>query len=112
MVVDFSVDKAVDCDIRFVSYIGEYPNLCQGILLLLINDKIVTFGDGCMFPAFWESGGENIYDDEGHCTYTYKGSWLIDKSALPRKYRKYVHTIDKIFNDNVPKGCCGGCADF
>ena len=31
-------------NIEFVSYTGEYPNLCNGILTLKIDNKIVKFG--------------------------------------------------------------------
>lgn len=46
--------------IEFVSYTGRYPNLCSGVLTLLINGKEVTFGPewkGAEFPTFWASGG-------------------------------------------------------
>ena len=39
----------------------------------------------------------------------YRGKWQIDVEEIPEEYRKYASEIDKVFNDNVPYGCCGGC---
>lgn len=46
---------------------------------------------------FCDSG--NIYSDE----------WIICIDDLPEKYRKYAFEIDRVFNEHVPHGCCGGC---
>lgn len=29
--------------------------------------------------------------------------------VVPNKYKKYVADIDRVFNENVEFGCCGGC---
>lgn len=101
--------------VKFVSYTGRYPNLCRGVLTLLIEGKEVRFGHDYSIPnswkkdgnydAFWSSGGGL---DGNYCAY--KGEWEIDAEKLPEEYKKYATEIDEIFNNEVPYGCCGGCA--
>ena len=55
------------------------------------------------YPKFWSSGG--VCNSESCST----NEWEIDVRELPEIYRKYAAEIDRIFNDNVPHGCCGGC---
>ena len=105
--------------VEFVSYTGEYPNLCRGVLTLCIDGEEVRFGhdygvfeswktDG-NYDAFWVTGGEcgfyNGWSDE----YVNYGEWIVDKDELPAKYKKYINEIEEVFNANVPYGCCGGC---
>lgn len=86
--------------VEFVSYSGEWPNLCSGDLIVKIDGEEVNIGrclssgGGCYFSSDWEE----------HVT---KGAWEIDK--LPEAYEKYRKEIEKIANENVPWGCCGGC---
>lgn len=97
------------CPVEFVKYTEEYPNLCHGALTLKIEGRTVTFGSLYLDPSkydyrpFWRTGGhcgmDNIKESE----------WIADESQLPDEYKKYALYIDKIFNDNVPHGCCGGC---
>lgn len=101
--------------VRFVSYTGRFPNLCGGILTLLIEGKEVRFGHNYLiadswktdgnYSPFWRSGGEL---DKDYCAYS--GEWEIDVESLPEEYKKYSKEIDEIFNNEVPHGCCGGCA--
>lgn len=92
--------------IKFISYDGKYPNLCNGILTLEIDGKTVTFGsnNGCDYDRFWISGGccgtKYIETDE----------WQFDDDKyFPDKYLSHYEEIKKLFNDNVEFGCCGGC---
>ena len=105
--------------VEFIEYTGCFPNLCSGTLTLKIDGEIVKFGhnyrsydykthtftDGVDYDSFWESGGGL---DGDYCPYS--GEWRIDVGLIPEKYRKYSKEIDDVFNDNVPYGCCGGCA--
>ena len=48
--------------IKFISYTGEYPCLCMGVLTLEIDGDIIKFGNRYLnenrdYPTFWESGG-------------------------------------------------------
>jgi len=96
--------KSKERHIEFVSYDGEYPNLCRGTLTLKINDQMVTFGSAeSNFGRFWYSSGGITSD------YTaYSGEWEIHEELLPKQFRKYAAEIDN-FNENVEFGCCGGC---
>ena len=101
--------------VEFVSYTGEWPNLCTGVLSLIIDDKLVHFGhdyvkdwrDDDNFDAFWVSGGSvSLHND--NCRVK-TGEWTIYRDLLPEKYRDLANDIDKVFNENIPFGCCGGC---
>lgn len=107
--------------IEFVSYTGEYPCLCMGVLTVKIDGKEYKFGHEsesynsktCMyedgnFDAFWKSGGsirgdwKNMYCDTD--------DWEL---SIDSKYPDWVTPLFpellRIFNENVPQGCCGGC---
>lgn len=87
--------------VKFVSYTGKYPNLCCGDLTLEIDGKQVRFGNEKR-PRFWSSGGSCRGGIE-------HGEWEIDVEEIPEEYRKYAAEIDRVFNENVEHGCCGGC---
>ena len=105
--------ESVTEHVKFISYTGEYPNLCSGDLTLEIDGEKVIFGsvyDSRMskrkgvYPEFWHSGG---YISANYEAYT--GEWKIDAAEIPEEYRKYASEIEEVFNANVPYGCCGGC---
>lgn len=85
--------------VKFISYDGEYPNLCSGTLVLEV--------DGMK----WElshvlcSGG-NAWFDEARNPILAHGPWSVD---LPECLEPYRKEIEQLVNDNVPHGCCGGC---
>ena len=104
--------------VEFVSYTGEYPNLCRGVLTLKIDGEEVVFGHNYCFNDwkndghyndFWSSGGSCGFSDDYSQSYVTGGEWEIDVLRLPENYRKYAHEIDQVFNENVESGCCGGC---
>lgn len=92
-----------DNHVEFISYTGKFPNACSGVLTLKIDGEIVTFDR--FSDCFWSSGG-NCNTVTGDIQ---KGRWIIDKNELPEKYRQYADEIDRVFNENIPWGCCGGC---
>jgi hypothetical protein len=114
--------------VRFISYTGDYPNLCHGVLTLEIDGKEYKFGHNYSnyhydangngiftdedpnnpnFNSFWRSGGciaggmEDLHAETGE--------WKIDAYDLPEQFRDLADEIDKVFNENVDYGCCGGC---
>jgi len=100
-------------DIKFISYDGSYPNLCSGELTLEIDGKIYTFSgygnhDPDHYSCFWSSGG-GVYFDDDWSDYVTTGKWIINKDELPDFLKPEYKKIARIFNKNVPYGCCGGC---
>ena len=106
-------------DVKFISYTGKYPALCCGVLTLEINGVRVSFGhdksyykndnnDG-NYDSFWHTGGRCGFRNHYKYSYCETGEWIIDAQKLPEKYRKFADEIDRVFNDNVEWGCCGGC---
>ena len=86
--------------VKFINYSGEYPNLCRGILTLEIDGKVVKFPKYCM-----HSGGYVSFDSDLNEIVEY-GDWSVD---IPEEYLEYKEEILQVVNDNIPKGCCGGC---
>lgn len=102
--------------VKFVSYTGKYPNLCSGILTLVIDGVQCKFGNSFWnsdndneYPSFWSSGGNCGFTNHYADSYVNSGEWVIDEEDLPKQFRKYVKEIDEVFNSNVRYGCCGGC---
>lgn len=102
-------------EIKFVNYTGSYPNLCSGVLTLLVNGKEVTFGPewkGAEFPTFWASGGSCGFAGRGWADeYINTGRWIWDvlEADKLKEFLPYKDELMEIFNLNVPFGCCGGC---
>lgn len=116
--------------VKFISYTGEYPNLCSGVLTLEIDGKEYKFGHNYMnhhydektktwsytdedpehpnFNSFWISGGRVIHDDDWNFEVV-SGEWEIDVEELPEQFKELADEIDRVFNENVEYGCCGGC---
>ena len=76
--------------------------------LLLFNK---TFGiyDDCDYDKFWLSGGSTGFRNGYSDSYIKKGDWYVDEHRLPIELRAFATLLINLFNDNVPKGCCGGC---
>ena len=117
MMIRTSDDKNT-ANVKFISYTGKYPCLCNGVLTLEIDGEVVKFGNDDYsvdydnktgqysngnYEKFWHSGG-------GIQKYhAYQEEWEIYENKLPDKYKKYIVDIDYVFNANVEYGCCGGC---
>ena len=86
--------------VEFVSYDGDYPNLCRGDLVLRIDGIEVDFPRYCM-----SSGGDVWFDDEWD-EHVDCGRWSVD---VPNEYAHLRKEIEDCVNANVPYGCCGGC---
>lgn len=112
-----------DCSIKFISYSGEWPTLCHGVLVLEVNGKQFRFGyepldlpakaeDKDNYPPFWTSGGGVTFDEEWN-DFVWQGDWQWDNDIadtdLPKEIVENKELVMKIFNENVQQGCCGGC---
>lgn len=86
--------------VEFVSYDGEFPNLCSGTLVLRIDGETVQMPDYCM-----RSGGSVWFDDEWNEHVT-SGEWSVE---VPAWLESLQNEIERVVNDNVRCGCCGGC---
>lgn len=117
--------------VKFISYTGEYPNLCSGVLTLEIDGVQYKFGHNYgeyhvdpktgewrhmdedpehpNFNSFWTSGGSVSHD--GHWNWEIEsGEWEIDVNELPEQFWDVAEEIDAVMNSGViPEGCCGGC---
>lgn len=109
--------------IEFISYEGEYPNLCRGILTVKIDGKQYRFGyhwyDGNdeknknLLDPFWKSGGGCGFDDDWNEWVDGDCPWIMSDEIKEDKYPKEIldrlKDILEVMNQNVPGGCCGGC---
>jgi hypothetical protein len=92
-------------NLEFVSYDGEYPNLCSGTFVFDWNGerheiRRLSSGGSCGFNSDYS---EEFVED---------GPWDFDDDAItPRvKLTPLQHkAIRDLINDNVSPGCCGGC---
>ena len=84
--------------IEFVEYTGKYPNLCNGELILKIDDEIVEIDKGFISGGWYDMDAEIII----------KGPWRFIDTYENFTEEEMEH-ITKLMNDNIPQGCCGGC---
>lgn len=92
--------------VEFISYNGEYPNLCSGLLVIKVNGKLYEIRH-CLY-----SSGQCFFDDDYNEVVT-EGDWGISEYKLKlnnlSELIPFREEIEKVVNDNVQKGCCGGC---
>lgn len=87
-------------NIEFVSYDGKYPNLCSGTLKLRVDGKIWQKSH-CLI-----SGGRCSWEDEDQ---NIRGPWDISSYDFNDFTVEEQVEIQRLVNDNVEWGCCGGC---
>lgn len=90
-------------NLTFVSYDGEYPNLCSGKLVLALDGKRVEFPGNCL-----SSGGSVSFSDDWSQEYVDHGQWSITRwpDDFPDELKDRA---ERIVNKHVRFGCCGGC---
>ena len=86
--------------LKFVSYDGEYPNLCSGTLKMELNGEVITFPEYCLSStgsAWSKNYGPPI-----------QGDWEIKEfpENFPEELKDFCEFL---VNKYVEKGCCGGC---
>lgn len=89
-----------DPDIQFASYDGQYPTLCMGTLVIVVNGVVYKLND------VLRSGGSCNYRESCGTTI---GEWTIVEENLPDELKQHADKIARIVNENVELGCCGGC---
>lgn len=88
--------------LTFVSYDGNYPNLCSGQLVLAID------GNNVVFPKYCLSSGGGVFFDNDWQEEVTQGEWTI--SEFPKDFPEEMKELAvDIVNENIPFGCCGGC---
>lgn len=99
--------------VEFVSYNGEFPNLCSGLLVVKIDGKEVKFGGtACTdeykynYKKFWRSGG-SVKSDDNWNMWTEQGEWELGR--IEDEFKDVAEELIRVFNENVEHGCCGGC---
>ena len=117
--------------VKFISYDGEYPNLCSGVLVLEIDGVQYKFGHHYQhyhydektkewrhtdedpehpnFNSFWTSGGSVHHDGNYDNWEIEHNEWQIDVEELPEQFWDVAGEIDSVINNSIPFGCCGGC---
>lgn len=85
--------------VKFISYDGEWPDLCSGTLILEVDRKKRKILHALC------SGGR-VWFDENCNSIVETGPWSVNLSEDLEPYRK---EIEELVNDKVPHGCCGGC---
>ncbi len=98
------IHKDTVSHVKFISYTGKYPNLCGGKLTLEIDGDTAIFGskrhEDAQYEPFWHTSVMSPNET---------GEWETDVCLLPEQFRKYALEIDKVLNENMEHGCCGGC---
>ena len=88
--------------IEFLSYDGSYPSLCTGALFVLVD------GEAKKVNGFLFSGGKVCWTECFSKKHLEKGAWEV--SFCGEFFTKEEQgRINKLVNDKVPLGCCGGC---
>ena len=103
--------------VEFVKYNYKDNSLCAGVLYVRIDGVLHTFGstiDGEQvgeYPSFWGCGGCIDYDYND----VEKGPWeldIYDCDGWDEDMKRNLPELIRIFNENVPWGCCGKCLYF
>lgn len=97
--LDWSFEKKSSA-VEFVSYDGEFPNPCDGTLVLRIDGKEVEILTHCLLST----GTAYCTEHEDVVEY---GDWVV--VDIPCGYGKYSNEINKCVNEHVRHGCCGRC---
>ena len=87
--------------VKFISYDGKWPCLCMGTLTLNVDGKTYVLNHAMI------SGGSVWHDSDWNFT-TEHGDWKVDLNEFP-ELEKYKDEIERVVNENVECGCCGGC---
>ena len=85
-----------------IEFNGDFPNLCSGDLVVIID------GERWIFPSHCLLSGGSVNFDGNWMETVISGSWTITDwpDNFPEKLKEMV---SQAVNDSIPHGCCGGC---
>ena len=95
-------EEFVKNSVEFVNFTHESYNECSGKLTISVDGKIFELGR-CL-----QSGG-SVWFDRDWNEHVEFGPWTVRESALPEEIAHLKKEIEKVVNDNLSPGCCGGC---
>ncbi len=86
----------------FLTYSGDWPNLCSGTLMLGTETRHWVFNLGALIP-----GGSVSFDDNWTAEVT-EGPWGVSEwpEGFPEELKEEAL---EVINENIRWGCCGGC---
>lgn len=90
-------------EVRFISYDGEWPNLCRGTLKISVGDK--QYQGNCLISG----GSVSLKFGVSHGPWDIAWDRLLDENGEQIDNDKIKHGILFLVNENVKSGCCGGC---
>ena len=89
--------------VEFIASENEWKySACAARVTISIDGNWVKLPENSLI-----SGGSVYFDDE--IDDITKGDWKIWDSALPEHLRFLKPQIEKVINENLWPGCCGGC---
>lgn len=116
-------------NVEFISYDGKYPTLCSGMLVIKVLGKLYALCSWSeymnkqyqrnrlcilnnpnitkIYDVLFLSGGSTDWTAENESERITYGDWEV--KDLPANLLPFQKQITELFNDNVEKGCCGGC---
>ena len=89
--------------VEFVSYDGKWPCLCSGTLIIKVDGKTYSFKHAMISGGGIFGGPSTNWD-----MWAEEGDWKIDLEEHP-ELEQYKEENEKVVNENVEHGCCGGC---
>ncbi|MDR2863982.1 MAG: hypothetical protein LBV68_00020 [Spirochaetaceae bacterium] len=95
-------------NVQFIKYGGVYPTACLGTLTFSYVESPGSAPKIISVESPLKTGGQ-CYDDgtpEGVFT---KGKWRLRMSMFPYLSKVDFLELERLVNQNVPEGCCGGC---
>lgn len=90
--------------VEFVSVTHNYPySACAERVTVSIDGNFVTL------PEFSLNSGGSVWFDDDYNEHIEDGPWTIDDDALPDNLAHLKSEVERVINEHVAPGCCGGC---
>lgn len=90
--------------VEFVHVTRDHPwSACSERVTVSIDGNWVTLKRGSLRP------GGNVWFDDDYNEHVEQGPWTIYDNALPEHLSHLKSEVERVINENVSGGCCGGC---